>query len=874
MQYRYWGFALPFLFLLFVLNPSSMLAQESASLLRGKVFDAKTRAAQEGVSCQVLDADGRPLSFVSSKADGSFELKRSEKATRLVLRLLGYRKESVAIGQLKQPLHFYLEAEETQLQEVLVRVRPVRKYGDTISYNAASFASREDRYLADLLQKLPGIEVKSNGSILYQGEPISNMYIEGVDMLEQRYNLASKNLPSEAVGAVQVLENHQQVKALKDDVPESRAALNIKLKGSYKQRPFGELMTAVGLSKLWSGKLFAMQIGGQLQSMLTLNTNNTGRSLEDETRSLSAMQSPSLGTSKMLSHAERRALPMQANRYLMNRSLSAAYNGVLPLKKDLILRSNVSLLGERIEQERLSLSQLNVNSPAEILLSEKEKLQKRVQAAEASLGLESNTESRFLKNVFKLLIQRDKGRTDLDTKLNLFQQEDESLPRQLQNDLKLIFNRGEQIYEINSLLSYQDCKESIDLHEILTDKMEMQPRLLQRKLSFANSLTTTFRLGALHLKSMTQANYYKQVRDYRSRIEMPLIAGLPGLFKSEHEQTDLLERLSIDWKRGRFSHHLSLPLSWQLFALDNEGAVERRRSSRFAVSPLLSSQWTPNSDWLLKAVLNHSKFYGGYSNFQRGYLRQSYRSYLLPTDFMSVNYQSMASLKLDYRDVLHMFYLSLGGSYSIGRTNMLMNYEYTPEASYLRPEKHWHNSEVLMTNMRLSKFFFELKTNATLELSYLRTKALFKQSGILLEGYSNRANLKATLYKNFAQLLSLKYDFNTALSWMDEGSNAGLLYPQYKHLLSVNLTPTAALTMNLNAEYVSTKLDRKNTHEDFFLDASLGYRCSKSLEFGLYLNNLFDRRSYLSKQYTEFNIYTLEVPIRGRELLLNMRYRY
>ena len=61
---------------------------------------------------------------------------------------------------------------------------------------------------------MPGIEVLDDGKILYQGKPINKYYIEGLDLLEGKYNLANKNLPHKEVTKVQVLENHQPIKVL------------------------------------------------------------------------------------------------------------------------------------------------------------------------------------------------------------------------------------------------------------------------------------------------------------------------------------------------------------------------------------------------------------------------------------------------------------------------------------------------------------------------------------------------------------------------------------------------------------------------------------------------------------------------------------
>jgi hypothetical protein len=93
-----------------------------------------------------------------------------------------------------------------------------------------SFSKEQDRSIGDVLKRMPGIEVLPDGKILYQGKAINKYYIEGLDLLEGKYNLANDNLPYQEVSQVQILENHQPIKTLDSLQFSDRTALNIKLK--------------------------------------------------------------------------------------------------------------------------------------------------------------------------------------------------------------------------------------------------------------------------------------------------------------------------------------------------------------------------------------------------------------------------------------------------------------------------------------------------------------------------------------------------------------------------------------------------------------------------------------------------------------------
>ena len=87
-----------------------------------------------------------------------------------------------------------------------------------------------DRSIEDVIKKLPGIEVSETGVISYDGEPINNFYIEGLNLMGGNYAVASQNIKPQDVAAVSVYERHQPKKALKNVVESKSAALNLKLK--------------------------------------------------------------------------------------------------------------------------------------------------------------------------------------------------------------------------------------------------------------------------------------------------------------------------------------------------------------------------------------------------------------------------------------------------------------------------------------------------------------------------------------------------------------------------------------------------------------------------------------------------------------------
>ncbi|MBD4340545.1 hypothetical protein GUH15_31795, partial [Xanthomonas citri pv. citri] len=118
--------------------------------------------------------------------------------------------------------------------------------GDTLVFNVARYANATDNAIIDVIKRLPGIKVEDDGTIKYQGKPINKFYIDGDDFLGGQYGLATNNISHKDVKSVEVMENHQPVKALEGiDFPEE-AGINIKLSEEAKGKWVGVAKAGTG----------------------------------------------------------------------------------------------------------------------------------------------------------------------------------------------------------------------------------------------------------------------------------------------------------------------------------------------------------------------------------------------------------------------------------------------------------------------------------------------------------------------------------------------------------------------------------------------------------------------------------------------------
>lgn len=210
-------------------------------VISGNIRDAETNETVHNAIIKVLsitDYDNI-ISYTVSNKDGNYTLEfhTTEKDIVLEFSLLGYETSRLKIKTESRTVNHQLKFSSQLLKEVTIKAPPISSRNDTINYNVSAFISKSDRNVEDILRKLPGITVQQNGKIEYQGRPINKFYIEGLDMLEGKYSLATKNIAANQITSVQVYENHQPIRLLKGIDFSENAGLNIKLKDKKMSRP-------------------------------------------------------------------------------------------------------------------------------------------------------------------------------------------------------------------------------------------------------------------------------------------------------------------------------------------------------------------------------------------------------------------------------------------------------------------------------------------------------------------------------------------------------------------------------------------------------------------------------------------------------------
>ncbi|MDB5009845.1 MAG: hypothetical protein JWQ06_634, partial [Mucilaginibacter sp.] len=300
------------------------------------------------------------VDYTKSDAKGAYQFSIPEGAAindlLVEVNFIGYKKQTKKITDLSSPVNFTLLANANMLQTVNIKDKAphLRTSGDTLSYKVADFSNAQDRVIGDVIKKLPGVSVADDGKISYNGKAISNLYIGGDNLLDDKYNIATNTIPHGVVNDVQVIENHQPIKMLQDKVMSDDVALNLTFKKDAKLQLVGQETIGAGLPGNYNEDLNAMMFKDKYKAINYLKGNNTGFDVQNDLVShnmadyLQRIDNDKPAT--VLSLGTVHNPDLARNRYLFNQSGIINLNNLVNIKKGVQLKVNLYYLHDTQRQ--------------------------------------------------------------------------------------------------------------------------------------------------------------------------------------------------------------------------------------------------------------------------------------------------------------------------------------------------------------------------------------------------------------------------------------------------------------------------------------------------------------------------------------------
>ena len=278
-----------FFCLFLILFSLPAFAQRGGVDVTGTVVEEGNNEPIEQATIRLLNVkDSTMVGGVASSRNGNFTLKGIKAGSYLLhvsfvgfdplyqpLRITG-KTNPVNVGKLALSDGSIMLGEAVVIgkaPEVVVR-------NDTVEYNADSYKTTEGAVLEDLLKKMPGVEVDSEGKITVNGKEIKKVLIDGKEFFSDDPKVASKNLPSKMIEKVQVLDRLSDMARMTGfDDGDEETVINLTVKPGMKQGWFGNAFAGYGSKDRYEGNAMINRFinNDQITFMGGLNnTNNMG----------------------------------------------------------------------------------------------------------------------------------------------------------------------------------------------------------------------------------------------------------------------------------------------------------------------------------------------------------------------------------------------------------------------------------------------------------------------------------------------------------------------------------------------------------------------------------------------------------------------
>lgn len=256
----------------------------SAADVRGTLVSSTDQSPLSGASVRLMrdNADSTFVAATSAGRDGSFRLGGVARGKYLVsFSFLGYETltrrvtmadKNIDMGRVTMAESSILLQETTV---VGVKTEIVVKE-DTIEYNADSYRTQPNAVVEDLLKRLPGVEVDSEGKITANGKEITKILVDGEEFFSDDPKVATKNLPVNIVDKLQVIDRKSDLARLTGvDDGEDETVINLTVKKGMKNGWFGNATAGYGTDDRYSGNFMVNYFKDKNQFSILGSANNT-----------------------------------------------------------------------------------------------------------------------------------------------------------------------------------------------------------------------------------------------------------------------------------------------------------------------------------------------------------------------------------------------------------------------------------------------------------------------------------------------------------------------------------------------------------------------------------------------------------------------
>lgn len=254
----------------------------SAYTVSGVVADSSGEPLISASVRLMASKDSTVVKGVVSDTDGKFTLQNIKQGSYILeASYVGYdpQYKNVKVSSNVNLGKISLAESAIMLKETtVVGIKtPITVKEDTIEFNADSYRTAPNAVVEDLLKRLPGVEVDSQGKITANGQSVSKILIDGKEFFADDPTVASRNVPVDMVDKLQVVNRKSDLARITGvDDGEEETVINLTVKKGMNNGWFGNVEAGYGTDDRYKGSFNVNHFwnGNQITVLGGLNNIN------------------------------------------------------------------------------------------------------------------------------------------------------------------------------------------------------------------------------------------------------------------------------------------------------------------------------------------------------------------------------------------------------------------------------------------------------------------------------------------------------------------------------------------------------------------------------------------------------------------------
>lgn len=745
-----------------------------------------------------------------------------------------------------------------ELKEVVVTAKKIKQSGDTISYSAATYKGKNDKTLEDLLRKMPGIEVKSDGQITYNGQWINEFYIEGLDMLGGNYGVATRYIDANDIGSVQVLQNHQDVKLLQGVKSGNAPAMNIKLKQNALGIWSSTLQAAIGTQPnlSWDASASLMNFRRKAQNISVYKTNNIGNDIRQDIGAPPTFNS-SYGTGILFPDS-----PGLNDVYAYrNNSHSLSVNQLFKLNEDKTLAFNLNYLFDKEKREATEQTTYLADSISRFVIDESNRAYMRQQFVGAHAVYKLNGKERYVKNAFTASASFPRGDGSVN---DLIRQRFSGHSFNIDDVLKINYKKKQGgIGEATLHAGYTDKYAILRLAD-----RGMAQTVRQRNLNTGGA-ASIIAVAVPHFMFNLNGGFDAQWQQAKTELDLAenLTAGNQRIWQVG---ANITPKFFLHYGQ-RFQWLIYVPVGFEYYtSTDGEWEYDKMF---FSFKPYTNITFKPSErlSFSLTSTCEESTPAALSLMVQKRYI--DYRTSISNPNHLEakINRTVKTALSASYQSVLDMLFGGMTLTHAYSHNSLSNGYDVTDDIiEYIRLP-YATSGNIWQGDQTFSKGFFKWNSKISESFTIGTSQTEFYVDNAMHRGRSNYLRANISFNASFARWITFETsnEFSLSKTFTDGISNGNAKHT-FTSATSFVIWPCKQLSLMPSVMYYYNDYStsyRNNT----FLNCNIEYSLGNTI-LSLKCGNLLDSRVF--RRYNDNGIiqYSSQYRLRGRTIMLGVRF--